>query len=368
MGKRRASLTVMVKPASSACNLACDYCFYLDTAAHRKTAAWPVMARAVVEATITKSLDEADHVSFVFQGGEPSLAGLAFFEHFVATAMAYKAPEQTIHWAFQTNGLLLDRQWAAFFKTHGFLVGISFDGSARLHDIHRIRRTGEGSGRAVARSIAMAQEEGVAFNTLSVVTDQMADNTAHTWQWLTEHGLYYHQYIPCIDPIEHGSSFLSPASYTRFLKESFDLWYRSFMDGQQVSVRFFDNIVGMILGLEPESCDMAGVCSVSYVVESNGNIYPCDFYCDDDKRLGNILTDSYEQLDQVRDRLRFIEDSPNTIDGCDHCQWRALCRGGCKRYRTDSGYRFCSSMKEFFPYSIGRFEQVARLVAGGRKR
>ncbi|NMA22418.1 MAG: SPASM domain-containing protein [Spirochaetales bacterium] len=367
MGKRRASLTVMIKPASAACNLACDYCFYLDTAAHRKEGTWPAMSDDVVQATIHKSLDEAQAVSFVFQGGEPSLAGLSFFERFVSEVTAYKKPEQTIHYAFQTNGLSLDKEWASFFKEHEFLVGISFDGNPKIHDIHRFDRKGEGSGRRVAKAISLANEEGVAFNTLSVVTNTTADNTERVWRWLVDQNITYHQYIACIDPLEGEYNFLSPASYGRFLKESFDLYYRSFMSDAWISVRFFDNLVGMLLGMAPESCDMAGVCSANYVVESNGNIYPCDFYCFDDQLLGNILTDSYADLDEKRSKLRFIEDSPNRIDGCESCQWQPLCRGGCKRYRSSEGYKYCSSMKEFFPYAIKRLNQMASILEQGRQ-
>ncbi len=365
MGKRRATLTVMIKPASAVCNLACDYCFYLDTAAHRKEGAFSLMSDEVADAIIEKSLEAADSVYFVFQGGEPSLAGLPFFIRFVERATEQKSDGQQIRWAFQTNGLRLDASWAAFFKEHGFLVGISFDGSPRLHDLHRTDRTGGGSGRAVAKAIEVAKAEGVEFNILSVVTDQMADNTERAWRYLVDHGVHYHQYIACMDPIGGETHFLSPSAYARFLKEAFDLWYDSFRAGQQISVRFFDNIVAMLLGLEPESCDMGGICSANYVVESNGNIYPCDFFCFDDQLLGNILTGSYAAFDERRRALRFIEDSKNTIDACDRCQWQALCRGGCKRYRNEEGYLFCSSMKEFFPYAIRRFEQVATLVAGG---
>lgn len=355
----------MIKPASSACNLACDYCFYLDTASHREEGSWAVMGSDVAEAIITKSLDEADCVHFVFQGGEPTLAGLPFFERFVSRALEYKEEEQRIRWAFQTNGVLLDTLWTAFFKKHGFLVGISFDGSVRLHDLHRRNHQGEGSGRSVARAIKLAQEEHVEFNVLSVVTDQLADNTTYAWQWLVDRRVDHQQYIACIDPIEGDKSFLSPASYTRFLKESFDLWYEAFVRYEEISVRFFDNLVDMLLGFKPESCDMAGICSANYVVESNGNIYPCDFYCFDDQLLGNILVGSYADFDTKRTELRFIEDSVNTIDECGNCPWFALCRGGCKRYRSEGGYRFCSTMKEFFPFAIERLEHVAHVLSGG---
>lgn len=356
---------MMIKPASALCNLACHYCFYLDTAAHRVEGSWPIMDQSVVEATVTKSLELADSVSFVFQGGEPTLAGLPFFESFVQTVAAHKRADQEIHYAFQTNGLIFDRSWARFFKEHDFLVGFSFDGTRKIHDVYRRDHSDEGSGRQVLRSIALAQEEGVTFNVLSVVTDLFAGNINAVHQFLTDRGIYHHQYISCMDPIDQDISFLSPKGYASFLKNSFDTWYHLFMRGTPISVRFFDNLVGMLLGLPPESCDMAGVCSPNYVVESNGNIYPCDFYCTDDMLLGNIVTDSFATLDTKRDELRFIEDSPNTIDGCERCRWQSLCRGGCKRYRTESGYRFCSSMQQFFDYAYDRLVQVAALVGRG---
>jgi uncharacterized protein len=118
----------------------------------------------------------------------------------------------------------------------------------------------------------------------------------------------------------------------------------------------------MLLGYPPESCDMGGICSANYVVESNGNIYPCDFYCTDDQCLGTIVENSFAELDAKRSKLQFIEDSPNRTDVCATCQWRMLCRGGCKRYRSESGYKFCSSMQEFFPYAIQRLQMVAQAM------
>ncbi|HCU30603.1 MULTISPECIES: radical SAM/SPASM domain-containing protein [unclassified Sphaerochaeta] len=356
----RNQLTMMIKPASAACNLACDYCFYLDTAHHREVGVLPLMKNEVADAIIQKSLAEAKHCSFVFQGGEPSLAGLSFFERFVEQVALRKSEEHTISYAFQTNGLKVDRAWARFFKKHDFLVGVSFDGSPRLHDLHRFDSQQKGSGRSVASALSLLKEEGVQFNVLSVVTNELAQNIKQAYTYLVNHEIYYHQYIACMDPLQDEKSYLSPDVYGRFLKELFDLWFASWQQGTPVSIRFFDNLVGMLAGYPPESCDMGGVCSVNYVVESNGDVYPCDFYCVDDQRLGNIGENSFAQLDAKRTELRFIEDSPNRTDDCATCQWRLLCRGGCKRYRSETGYKYCSSMQEFFPYAIQRLEMVAR--------
>ncbi|NCC63882.1 MAG: SPASM domain-containing protein [Spirochaetia bacterium] len=363
MDTRRSHLTLMIKPASAACNLRCDYCFYFDEVANRDVGIRPMMGHEVVASIITKSIELAKHITYAFQGGEPSLAGLAFFERFVSMVEQYKKDDTLVSYAFQTNGLLIDETWAQFFKKYHFLVGVSLDGPPRLNDLHRHDREGTKSGRLVMQNIALMQKIGVEFNILSVVTNELAQNISMVFPYFVNHGLLFHQYIACMDPLEGGRNFLSAEVYATFLKQLFDLWYAAWQSGKPVSVRFFDNLVGMIAGYPPESCDMSGVCSANYVVESNGDIYPCDFYCIDEELLGNIITDSFSALDEKRKELRFIEDSPNRIDACVHCPWAALCRGGCKRYRTEQGYRFCTSMQEFFPYAIRRLETVARTLS-----
>lgn len=359
---KREFLTMMIKPASSRCNLACDYCFYLDTAAHREVFSHPFMTKEVVEAIINKSLSEAHHCSFMFQGGEPSLAGLIFYEHFVERVNALNTDNVTIHYAFQTNGIDIDESWAAFFKKNNFLVGVSFDGTPRLHDMHRVTREGGMSGRKVQQAITLLTKWEVEYNLLIVVTNEIAQNVDLMLNYLMSRGYRYLQFIPCMSSVEDkgNDKFLDRENYTHFLKELFDRWYLALQQENPISIRFFDNLVGMIAGYPPESCDMAGVCSVQYVAEANGNIYPCDFYCNDENLLGNIVNDSFSSIDKKRLTLRFIEDSPNTSNDCINCKWRPLCRGGCKRNRGIDGYRFCSSMKEFLPYAIKRMEIVAK--------
>jgi uncharacterized protein len=330
------------------------------------------MKTEVMEAIIGKCLAEAEHCSFMFQGGEPSLIGLPFFQQFVQTVNRMNETQHcSIHYAFQTNALVLDLSWAQYFKENNFLVGVSFDGNTRLHDLYRKDGKGEGSAQRVVQGISLLKEQGVDFNILSVVTPAMAENVRPMWNYLSGHGLPFLQYIPCMDPFgeEPGeASFsLSPDSYAKFLMQLFDLWYESLSNGKGVSVRFFDNLISMLLGYPPESCDMAGICSIQYVSESDGSIYPCDFFCTDDYLLGNILDSSFAELDAKRKELRFIETSPNDSAECSTCRWKSLCRGGCKRYRNGGKYRYCSSMQQFYPYAIERLEQIAKTVRANSK-
>lgn len=362
---KRNYITLMIKPSSSACNLACDYCFYHDTAEHREVGQRPFMQEDVMMAIITKALAEAKACSFVFQGGEPSLIGLNFYEQFVEAVERLNTDGVSIHYAFQTNGMLIDEAWAKFFKKHNFLVGVSFDGLPRLHDMHRFDAQGKKSARSVLEGTALLRTYEVQFNVLGVVTNELAQNVDLMWNYMTGHDHRFLQFIPCMESLEGFTKdpFLSSVNYALFLKRLFALWFEAWEKGNPVSVRFFDNLVGMLLGYPPESCDMAGICSIQYVVESDGSIYPCDFYCDDASCLGNLLADDFAILDEKRAEMRFIEDSPNSIDDCASCPWKELCRGGCKRYRDDeSGYRFCSSMMDFYPYAIKRLEHIARAM------
>lgn len=360
-------ISLMIKPVSAACDLACDYCFYRDASLHRETAVHPLMSKAVVDQLIGKSLSSFQTITYIFQGGEPTLAGLPFFQYFVDKVEQERRSESAVHYALQTNGMHLDQEWVAFLKQHSFLVGVSFDGMPRLHDLHRRDLLGNGSARRVLQSIALLQQEGVAFNILSVVTEDLAHNAKPVYSYLLQRNLLHQQYIPCINPLHGGADLLHASSYGLFLKELFDLWYESLLHGVAVHIRFFENLVMMLGGYPPESCDMAGRCSPQYVIESNGNVYPCDFYALDEYLLGSVISDDFPTFAQQAQTNHFLEHTENQIDSCSTCSWSMLCRGGCKRFRTSDGYRFCPSMRTFFPYAYGRLQIIAQQKFASQK-
>lgn len=370
---------LMLKPASAGCNMRCKYCFYTDEAASRAQGRRGVMTEETAVAAIRKTLAHAQGAcTFAFQGGEPTLAGLEFYQSFFETVRRENTKGIQVTYAFQTNGLALDEAWADLFAANRVLVGISLDGTEEVHDQLRPKADGTGTHAAVLRHWKMLRQAGVECNALAVVTKQLARNIAQTYQFFAENGIDYQQYIPCMDPLgeargAHAYS-LTPKEYSKFLHRLFCLWQKDLEQGKYVSVRHFDNWLSILLGHPPESCNMRGRCSVQYVMEADGSVYPCDFYCLDRWLLGNILQDDYPVFDRRRMELGFVEQSLPVPAECKQCEWYALCRNGCPRDRVlQHGQSvpwnyFCQAHREFFGLHIRDLEKAARLLAEHSRR
>lgn len=364
------ALSMLIKPASGRCNLSCRYCFYRDVAQHRIQPDYGVMSRETAQTLIRKALSRAEgSCSFCFQGGEPTLAGLDFYRFFVKCVRRYNGRGLRVEYAIQTNGVLLDEEWGSFLRENRFLVGLSLDGSRELHD--RFRKSGDGRGsfdQAMAAA-GVLRHFSVPFNILAVVTERSAARAEETYRFFRENEFWYQQYIPCIDPFdgaEEGIS-LSGEGYGTFLKNLFDLWYEDVIRGVPVSVRYFENLMMILRGMQPECCGMTGGCMVQYVVEADGGVYPCDFYVTDPYRLGNITAHSFPELESVRSPLCFDGRAPLGRE-CRGCRYLPLCRGGCRRDRETAGgrigkNRWCKAYQEFFDYALPRMKHLAGLLA-----
>lgn len=362
-------LSMLIKPASGACNMRCGYCFYADEAQKRETYSYGMMSSETMRNVIRRALDFAEgSISIGFQGGEPTLRGLDFFREFCDTVREYNAKSITVSYAIQTNGLLIDKEWAKFLHDEKFLAGLSVDGTQVIHDRLRRDAKGEGTFGRVIGTADLFKEYDVDFNVLTVVTGYTARNIDRIYRFFRKEGLLYQQYIPCLDPLgerrgSHEYS-LTPELYTRFLKTLFDLWYDDVINRRFIYIRHFENLVGILLGHRPEHCGMTGQCSMQSVIEADGSIYPCDFYVLDKYRLGNLNTDDYAAITDKLRETHFIEDSKANDPACTGCEWFRICRGGCRRDRdtgfnaTGSNY-FCRSYKAFFEYAMPRLRQLA---------
>lgn len=361
-------LHIMIKPASSRCNMRCQYCFYADEAGKRKVADFGIMSEATLRNVMEKSLAQAGRqCAFSFQGGEPTLAGLAFFEAAVRYAQELNKGGCRISFALQTNGLALDAAWCAFLKRHDFLVGVSLDGPRALHDSHRLDAHGKGTHDRVIEALHLLQQHSVPTNILTVVTAATAQSFAEVYAYFDAHGFAYQQYIPCLDPLRETRGAapwsLLPSHMEQYLKAAFDCWAASALRGDLRYHRYFDNLMGMLQGQPAESCGMQGVCGVQYVVEGDGSAYPCDFYALDTYRLGNLNEDSFAQLDARREEIGFVSESATDHADCLACEWRALCRGGCRRDRDwfEQGIGlnyYCEAYKAFFAYAYPRMRDL----------
>ncbi len=368
---------LLIKPASGSCNMRCRYCFYTDEMDARSCPNYGLMSRDTLQAVVSRALSEAQGaVTFAFQGGEPTLVGLDFYRDLVNMVAAGNTRGLTVHYALQTNGLVIDDEWADFLAENRFLVGLSMDGTPQLHDANRHDAAGQGTHARVLAAARTMEKHGVEFNLLTVVTSALARSGRKLWSYYEKNGFAWLQFIPCLAPLDGADTpwTLTPARYGQFLKDTFDCWYDAAVKGKPISERSFDNWLTMLAGGCPESCGMTGVCSNQYVLEADGSVYPCDFYVLDGLRLGSLVTDSFTQLEARREQLGFVAASRPVHPDCKACKWYPLCRGGCRRHREPMARpdglpgknRFCAAYKEFFPYAIARLEKMASAVRSAR--
>lgn len=361
-------LNIMLKPASGLCNLRCKYCFYADETGKREVESYGIMSLATLKNVLTKALAQTGSCcTIAFQGGEPTLAGLDFFKAAVEIAKTENRNHCRIQFALQTNGTLLDEDWCRFFAENHFLVGISLDGTRELHDQNRVDAQGNGTYKRVVSAIHLLEEHHVDFNILTVLTGGVCWSFRKVYQHYDRNGWDYQQFIPCLDPIGEARGgypwSLTPERYGQYLKTAFDCWYADAMAGKKKYHRYFDNLLLMMSGQPPEACGMGGRCGMQYVVEADGSVYPCDFYMLDEYRLGNLNEVDFAALDEQRKHLGFIEESTHPAPECRSCQWKYLCRGGCRRDRDyfEQGLGknyYCQAYREFFPYAYPRLQQL----------
>lgn len=362
-------ITLMLKPASGLCNMRCSYCFYEDEMNNRSQFDFGIMTASTLEQIVKKALDFAEEeCNFMFQGGEPTLAGLEFFQHFNQLEEQYKRPNVKITHSLQTNGYAIDEAWCRYFAEHNFLVGLSLDGIQATHDYCRKDKKGNGTYVKTLKAAELFNQFNVDYNILTVVNNKVAPRIKKIYEQYSKRGFRFQQYIACLDPLgATGASreySLTPKQYGEFLVELFELWSRDLMKGEQPYIRTFENYFGILLGQEPESCEQRGVCSIQNVIEADGSVFPCDFYVLDDYKLGNLNQDSFETIYRKRNDIKFMEQSISHIETCKKCRWFRLCRGGCRRHREQTEEQnknyFCDSYQYFFENCYENMVEIAR--------
>jgi len=372
----KSPISLLIKPASGSCNMRCKYCFYADEQENREVASYGRMSTETAHTLIDKAMEYARYsCTIAFQGGEPTLVGLDFFRDLVAYVAKHPNPHRLeIQYALQTNGYVIDEEWAQFFAENHFLVGISLDGTKELHDRYRVDAEGKGTYNRVMAAIRLFEKYHVEYNVLTVVTAATARSSQKVYRFFEKNQIGYQQYIECLDPIGevpggHDYS-LTPERYGTFLKNLFDVWYLDLKSGKYVYNRYFENLMMILDHQPPESCNMRGECGPQWVIEADGSTYPCDFYALDEWRLGNIRTDSFEQMEEKRQELGFVQWSRQVPDECRQCKWYFLCRNGCRRHRepvtaesTGRNY-FCEAYRDFFEYAYPRLVEIYRQKVG----
>ena len=392
---------LLAKPSGSTCNIDCKYCFFLS-----KEALYPNdrhrMSDATLEAYIRQLLEShrLPEVIVAWQGGEPTLMGVEFFRKSVALVEKYKRPGQVIQHTFQTNGIVLDDEWCAFFKEHDFLVGLSVDGPRELHDAYRVTRNGKGTFDLVMGGWSQLRRHGVRFNVLCTVN---AANQAHGRRvyrfFRDELHAEWIQFIPIVERAtpetlevanlgwserpkdkrilytQTGSLVtnrsVGGAQYGQFLVDVFEDWVRH--DVGRVYVQLFDVTLEAYFG-RYKLCIHAPTCGNGPALEHNGDLYACDHYVEPRYRLGNIHEKHMLELVASPAQRRFGLDKRDTLTHqCQQCEVRAVCNGGCPKDRFvasrdgESGHNYlCEGLYRFFTHTRPAMRHMASLFSEGR--
>ena len=310
---RSIPFSVVTKPTGAACNLDCQYCFFLSKELLYDAAA-QTMSEQTLERYVRAFLDSSPdgEVTMLWQGGEPTLRGLAFFERMVQLCELHRRPTQRVRHALQTNGTLITREWARFFADHDVLVGVSIDGPAELHDAYRLNRGGRGTHAMVVRGWELLAQAGVKTNILCTVNAANEDHGEEVYRYFRDElGARYLQFIPIVERVRaadlaqaergwrSGTSALlyrqdgdcvtsrstSPRSYGRFLCDVFDQWLAS--DVGQVFIQDVDSTLSAMFG-SASVCVHAPRCGANMAMEFNGDVYACDHWVEPEWLVGSI--------------------------------------------------------------------------------
>ena len=331
-------LNIMIKPASSLCNMRCGYCFYADEVSRREVKSYGIMSeetRDALLAWVAAATGEGDRVTFAFQGGEPTMAGSAYFHGFAEKARECLHGVQ-VFYALQTNALVLEEEMLRFLQENRVLTGVSYDLLPDCHDEARKDAGGLGTAERVLRNMGRLQEHHVEYNVLCTLTREVARHPREVWKELVEKDIRYVQFTPCLDELDRpGASryALTPDLFASFYLGIFGEWFRAYQQQQYRSIKLLDDLVNEIAWGRIGGCGLNGHCQPQLIIEADGSIYPCDFYCLDADRIGMVRDTPLMQALQASAYAPFkTKAAPQR---CRQCRYAKICGGGCQRMRRE---------------------------------
>lgn len=366
---------VMAKPVGPLCNLNCTYCYYLEKSKLYQEKSKMRMSDEVLEAFVKQYIQsqKLEQVEFIWQGGEPALAGLDFYKKVVDFQTKYRG-KKTITNAFQTNGTLLDDEWCRFLRKHDFLVGISIDGPEELHDQYRTKSSGQGTFREVINAIRLLRKHRVRFNTMTVVNDLNSKYPIEVYNFLKSIRSQFMQFLPIVEQAAYAETCLNlispfqevdsevtswsvdPKAYGSFLTTIFDEWVKK--DVGKYFVQIFDTTLASWSRTAPALCVFQRTCGEASVIEFNGDIYSCDHFVYPENLLGNIMETDLNTLMKKKQQVDFgLEKETLLPRQCTQCRYRNICHGGCPKNRTSETFEkgkrlnyLCEGYKHFFSH------------------
>ena len=380
---------IMVKPVGSACNLRCDYCYYLEKQHLYANEGRQMLSDELLERFIREYIESqtTPEVLFTWHGGEPLVRPLAFYEKVVRLQQRY-ARGRRIANSLQTNGTLINDDWARFFHDQGWLIGVSLDGPEAYHDAFRRTRGGGPSFRNVIRGIDILNRHAVEWNALAVANRLNGDHPLSFYRFFKNIGCRYIQVTPVVERLAHhddGRQLASlvdegqlapfsirPKQWGNFLCTIFDEWVRH--DVSMFFFNIFDATLANWVGVAPGLCTMAKHCGHAGVMEHNGDVYSCDHFVFPEYKLGNIHEQSLVEMMYSERQRRFGRAKADSLPTqCRECQWLNACHGECTRNRFihtangEPGLNYlCEGYRQYFSHVAPYMDVMKRLL--GEKR
>jgi uncharacterized protein len=363
---------VFAKPAGSACNLHCRYCYYLEKKKLYPDTDHFLMAYNILEEYIKQHIEASTEstINFSWHGGEPLLAGIEFYRKILRLQITHKPVYKKIINGIQTNGTLINEEWCRFFAREEFIVGISIDGPAMLHNIHRRTKDGHPSWQKVIGGFQLLIKHGVVPEILCVVNSENVRHPLDIYNFFKQIGARYITFLPLVEHEPDSSAGVSRKSvqaeqYGHFLSHIFDEWVEK--DIGEIKIQIFEEAVRTAFNQEHTLCVFKINCGGVPVVEHNGDFYSCDHYVDKDNLLGNIMDHSLTSfLESERQKLFGLSKSISLPKYCIECEVRAMCNGECPRNRFiltpdgEPGLNYlCKGYKYFFNHCRPFVEAIA---------
>ena len=359
------NLSFLIKPASSSCNLKCKYCFYADVSEHRQIKSNGIMKEEVMKKLIDQALshlDEDGEVTFAFQGGEPTVAGIDYFKAFCAYVDEVKKAKQKIHYALQSNAYVIDDEWCTFFHQYDFLIGVSLVGYKENQDYFRSNTGNKATYKTVMQAIHTLEKYEVRYNVLTVLSKQLAKHPNKLYEFYKKENIRYIQLIPCLAGLDEEKNpfALTPQLFASFYKAFYDCWLKEMQAGVYRSIGLFDNIIPMYADVPPQQCGLLGYCSIQFVVESDGSIYPCDFYVLDEYKGGNLMEMDLMDIANSAPMQGFVKEKKQMSPLCDTCPFVSICHGNCKRMNTLYFDKQYCGYQDFLKYAYPTMITIAK--------
>lgn len=354
--------TVMIKPVGSTCNMRCRYCYYIDNTSSNHQ----FMDEKTLEEVIKKYFNDScgPIVSFIWHGGEPTLAGLDFFKKAVELQKKY-LPQGFKCWNnLQTNGLNIDEKWCEFLKRENFDIGLSIDGTKLIHDTYRKDASGNNTYDRIKSNIQLLKRYGLNVDLLCTVNSSSVKDPYGVYNSLKDLNTGWIQFIPIVNKIDDNTvdeDSVDPKEYGRFLKTIFHRWFYNDMD--KLGIQLFMEILNVYSGGRQSLCWLQERCGDVPVIESDGKIYSCDHFVDEENMIGNIFDDDLTYVMKSDKQISFSDRKASLNDRCLSCEYKTVCNGGCPKDRDSLNNNYlCEGLYEAFKESDEPLHKAASLI------